>query len=121
MKILIVEDHADLRRLMKLALGGEHHTLIEATDAVAGWQAAQLHRPDVALLDIMVPGPLDGLELCRHIKDDPRTRHAKVVLVSGRGHRNDVLIGQAAGADDYLVKPFSPKRLAEIVSELMAA
>lgn len=120
MKILIVEDQANLRRLMTLSVGRQHD-VIGAIDATSGWEAAQAEPPDVALLDVMLPGEIDGLELCRLIKNDPRTRHAKVVLVSGRGHRNDMLIGRAAGADEYVIKPFNPSRLAAVVEELVSA
>lgn len=120
MKILIVEDHAHLRRLMALSVGREHD-VIGAIDAASGWEAALAEPPDLALLDVMLPGSIDGLELCRLIKNDPRTCHTKVVLVSGRGHRNDMLIGRAAGADDYVIKPFSPSRLAAVVEGLTSA
>jgi DNA-binding response OmpR family regulator len=120
MKILIVEDQAHLRRLMTLSVGRQHD-VIGAIDAASGWEAALAEPPDVALLDVMLPGEIDGLDLCRLIKNDPRTRHAKVVLVSGRGHRNDMAIGRAAGADEYVIKPFNPSRLAAVVEELVAA
>jgi DNA-binding response OmpR family regulator len=121
MKILIVEDQAPLRRLMRYAVDGQNHDVVEAADAAAGWALAVEHRPDVALLDIMMPGAMDGLDLCRLLKSDPRTCDARVVMISARGHRNDLLIGDAAGADAYLVKPFSPHRLAEVVDALHVA
>lgn len=118
MKILIVEDQADLRQLMRLTLVQDEHEVHEAVDAASGWQALLDLRPELALLDIMMPGEIDGLELCRRIRADPRTRAMKVVLVSARGHRNDMVTGLDAGADDYLLKPFSPLRLLEIVEQL---
>ncbi|MFM2067719.1 MAG: hypothetical protein RLZZ584_2628 [Pseudomonadota bacterium] len=121
MKILIVEDQAELRRLMRLAVGRGGHDILEAADAAAAWSLALEHRPDVALLDIMMPGAMDGLDLCRLLKSDLRTCAVRVVITSARGHRNDMLIGEAAGADAYLVKPYSPRRLAEIVDGLLAA
>ena len=68
---------------------------------------------------IMMPGSIDGLQLCERLKGDPATRSIKVVLVSARGHRNDLGIGREAGADDYLSKPFSPMRLIEVVEHLL--
>lgn len=118
MKILIVEDQPDLRKLMRLTLESDAHEVHEAADAAAGWQAVLELQPDLALLDIMMPGEIDGLELCRRIRADVRTRAIKVVLVSARGHRNDMVAGLDAGADDYLLKPFSPLRLLEIVEQL---
>jgi DNA-binding response OmpR family regulator len=120
MKILIVEDHTHLRRLMALSVGRQHD-VVGACDATAGWEAALEMRPDVALLDVALPGLIDGLDLCRLIKADPRTSHAKVVLISGRNQSSDVLVGKAAGADEYVVKPFSPSRIAEMVDEIEAA
>ncbi|MDP4301775.1 response regulator transcription factor [Leptothrix discophora] len=121
MKILIVEDQADLRQLMQMTLGLDDHELHEAADAQAGWDAALAQRPDLVLLDIMMPGTMDGLDLCRRLKADPRTAAMKVVLVSARGHRNDMQIGLDAGADDYLLKPYSPLRLVEVVEAMAPA
>lgn len=118
MKILIVEDQADLRKLMQITLELDDHELHEAGDAQAGWDAALTLQPDLVLLDIMMPGEMDGLDLCRRLKADPRTAATKVVLVSARGHRNDMQIGMDAGADDYLLKPYSPMRLIEVVAAM---
>jgi len=118
MKILIVEDQPDLRKLMRLTLEQDDHEVHDAVDADAGWQAVLDLQPDLALLDIMMPGRIDGLDLCRRIRGDARTQAMKVVLVTARGHRNDMVTGMDAGADDYLLKPFSPLRLLEIVEQL---
>lgn len=117
-KILIVEDQADIRNLLRMTLADEPFELSEAEDAARGWLAALQVQPDLVLLDIMLPGEQDGLQLCQRLKADPRTRHARVLLVSARGHRNDVEIGRRAGADDYLMKPFSPARLLQVVQQL---
>jgi DNA-binding response OmpR family regulator len=118
MKILIVEDQADLRKLMQMTLELDDHELHEAGDAESGWDVALAVLPDLVLLDIMMPGTIDGLDLCRRLKADPRTARTKVVLVSARGHRNDMQIGLDAGADDYLLKPYSPMRLIEVVAAM---
>ncbi|MFM2118851.1 MAG: hypothetical protein RL722_319 [Pseudomonadota bacterium] len=120
MKILVVEDQPELRRLITRTLKrAEQHQFIEVADAAAGWEAALAHHPDLVLLDIMLPGTLDGLELCRRLRAYEPTAHAKIVIVSGRGHRNDLLIGQAAGADEYVQKPFSPAHLVDVIDNLM--
>jgi len=119
-QILVVEDQPELRKLMRMTLAQVDCDIAEAVDGASGWDQALRVRPDVVLLDIMMPGDLDGLELCRRIKADDRTRAAKVVLVSARGHRNDMSIGREAGADDYLLKPFSPSRLVEVIQRLSA-
>lgn len=119
-KILIVDDQPQLRRLLRETLADFDCDLAEAADAEAAWKSAVRRPPDIVLLDIMLPGHEDGLQLCARLKADPRTAHAKVVLVSARGHRNDMRIGLDAGADDYLLKPFSPLRLLAVVQKLAA-
>lgn len=114
-KILIVEDQSEIRKLLRLTLRADDREIVEAIDGASGWDTALQIRPDIVLLDIMLPGDLDGLQLCRRIKSHAQTCHAKVVLVSARGHRNDMAIGRDAGADDYLLKPFSPQRLLDVV------
>jgi DNA-binding response OmpR family regulator len=101
-----------------MTLKADGRELTEAVDGASGWDAALRVRPDFVLLDIMMPGEPDGLQLCRRIKADALTRAAKVVLISARGHRNDMAIGREAGADDYLLKPFSPQRLIEVIRAL---
>lgn len=120
MKILIVDDQTQLRQLMRMTLTPEGHQVLEAGDAETAWSVALAEQPALVLLDIMLPGDTDGLELCRRLKADARTAALKVVLVSARGHRNDVQIGRDAGADDYLLKPFQPLRLLELVDQLEA-
>ena len=118
--LLIIEDHAEIRSLIRATLEQDDIEIIEAADASTGWELVQRLHPAIVLLDIMMPGEIDGLDLCRRIKADVTTRATKVVMVSARGHRNDMTIGQEAGADDYLLKPFSPVRLMETVERLLA-
>ena len=75
--------------------------------------------PDLVLLDVMMPGELDGLQVCQRIKSDPRLAHIKVVLLTARGQARDREAGQQS-ADDYLVKPFSPLQLIETIERLVA-
>ena len=120
-QILIVEDQPEIRKLLRMTLARADREISEAIDGASGWQAALRVCPDIVLLDIMMPGDPDGLQLCERIKSDAATRKAKVVLVSARGHRNDMVIGRQAGADDYLLKPFSPQRLVEVIDALSAS
>lgn len=76
--------------------------------------------PDVVPLDVMMPGELDGLQVCRHIKGHPALRHVRVVLLSARGQARDLELGREAGADAYLVKPFSPLQLIATLQRLLA-
>jgi len=117
-RVLIVEDEAAIRSLVRMTLADTGFELTEAVDAASGWEAALQTQPEIILLDIMMPGGMDGLQLCQRLKADARTQSAKVVLVTARGHRNDIGIGREAGADEYLLKPFSPQRLVELVQIL---
>ena len=114
-RILIVEDHADIRKLIRMTLEYAEYELDEAADGGLGLRLAQLAKPDLVLLDVMMPGELDGLQVCRRIKADPRLAGTRVVLLTARGQVKDREAGLAAGADAYLVKPFSPLQLIETV------
>ena len=120
-KLLIVEDQPEIRSLLRQTLEDSDYEISEATDGPGGLALAIRLQPDVVLLDIMLPGSIDGLDVCRRIKAGERTRHTKVVMISARGHRHDLLIGKDAGADDYLIKPFSPTRLMEVLQTLEAS
>ena len=78
-------------------------------------------RPDVVVLDVMMPGGLDGIEVCRRIRADPHMGHTKVVMLSARGSARDIDEGRKAGADVYLIKPFSPLELIQQVAGLAFA
>ena len=75
-------------------------------------------RPHVVLMDVMMPGEIDGYEACRRIKDDPNLTETAVVILTARGQQSDLEAGEAAGADAYLVKPFSPLQLLDTVNQL---
>ena len=76
--------------------------------------------PDLMLLDVMMPGALNGLDVCRAMRQDARLAHTKIVLLSARGQSTDIQAGLDAGADDYIVKPFRPLQLVEAVEKLLA-
>ncbi len=118
-KILIVEDHADIRRLIRMTLEFEAVEIHEAADADAGLAAAQALKPDLVLLDVMMPGSMDGLALCRALRADPALATVPVVVLSARGHACDRQAGLDAGATAYLVKPFSPMQLLELSGTLL--
>lgn len=120
-KILIVEDHADIRRLIRMTLEFEAFEIHEAADAATGWDMARALLPDLLLLDVMMPGPLNGLDLCRAVKADPALAGVPVVMLSARGNSIDREAGLAAGADAYLVKPFSPMQLLDLIGTLATA
>jgi len=120
-KILIVDDHADIRRLIRMTLEFESYHIFEAADGKSAIQLAKANRPDVVLLDVMMPGDIDGLAVCRHIKADAALAGAKVILLSARGQARDREAGLQAGADAYLVKPFSPLQLIDYLAATIHA
>ena len=117
-RILIVEDKPEIRSLIRMTLEFADAEIHEAASAEEGWRQVGELQPQVLLLDVMMPGGVDGLALCRRIKTDPRTRRIKVVMLSARGQPSDLQAGRDAGADDYLVKPFSPRELLKVVNRL---
>lgn len=120
-KILIVEDHLDIRKLLKMTLEFDDFEIHEASTGDAGWVLAQELQPDIVLLDVMMPGTLTGLDVCRRIKSDLATRHTKVIMLTARVQASDREMGMAAGADDYLMKPFSTLQVLEKIYRLEAA
>jgi len=120
-KILLVDDHADIRRLIRMTLEFEDYEIYEAADGESALRVARQVRPDFVLTDVMMPGPVDGLEVCRRIKADPDLRDTHVMVVSARGQARDREAGMQAGADTYLVKPFSPLQLIDSLSQLWLA
>ncbi len=118
-KILIVEDQADIRKLIRLTLSQTGFTLYEAENGDHGWQLAQELRPDVVLLDVMMPGRLDGLQVCTRIKADTSLAGTRVVMLTARSQGTDIMAGFQCGAEAYLSKPFSPLELLETVEQLV--
>ena len=118
-RVLIVEDQADIRKLIRMTLEFEAYEIHEASDGALGLRMATAVAPDLMLLDVMMPGELDGLQVCQRIKSDPALKHIKVVLLTARGQAKDREAGQAAGADEYLIKPFSPLQLIDTIERLM--
>jgi len=114
-KVLIVEDHADIRRLIRMTLEFEECEILEASSGETGLALAASELPDLVLLDVMMPGTMDGLEVCRRLKAAPGLAHIRVVMLSACGTAADVQKGTEAGADAYVVKPFSPLLLTSLV------
>jgi len=120
-RVLIVEDQSDIRKLIRMTLEFEAYEIHEASDGASGLRMARAVMPSIVLLDVMMPGELDGLQVCQAIKADPKLRGVTVVLLTARGQARDQEAGRAAGADEYLVKPFSPLQLIDTIERLMAA
>lgn len=109
-KILIVEDEEDIAELIAYNLGKEGCTTTVVSSGEKAFELARGNVPDLIILDRMLPD-LDGLSLCERLKDDPSLSAIPVVMVTARGEESDIVAGLERGADDYIVKPFSPKVL----------
>jgi CheY-like chemotaxis protein len=118
-RILIVDDQPDLRELVRMTLEIDGHEVHEAADGASALQAMRTLSPQLVLLDVMMPGGMDGLTVCRSLRADPTRRRTRIVMLSARGQKVDIEAGRAAGADAYLPKPFSPRQLLDVVSRLL--
>ncbi|MFZ2854983.1 MAG: response regulator [Rhodocyclaceae bacterium] len=122
-RILIVDDHLELRLLVRESLddGSASYLFQEAGNASEALAALSVFRPQLVILDVMMPGEMDGYRLCELIKSDPALMDIYVVLLTARGQRADIEKGQTVGADLYLVKPFSPDQLIAAVAKIFEA
>jgi two-component system phosphate regulon response regulator PhoB len=119
-KILIVDDQLEVRELVQVTLEIGDYQILAAENGQQALEVAQAEHPDIILLDIMMPGSnVDGLEVCRRIKNDPVMNGTTIVMLSAKGQESDIEAGRQAGADDYFTKPFSPIALIEKVEEVM--
>jgi CheY-like chemotaxis protein len=116
--VLIADDEPSLRLLVYTTIESDQYQVVEAEDGDEAWQLLKEHRPDVALLDVSMPGRT-GLELARAIKDDPELAATRVVLLTAKAQPADVEAGLAAGADYYLTKPFSPLELLDVLEQTL--
>lgn len=109
-KILIVEDERDIADLVGFNLERAGYQVMKAHDGISGAEMAIQHRPDLVILDLMLPGK-DGYGVFKEIRRDSRSRDIPVIMLTARAQTEDRIQGLEAGADDYLTKPFSPKEL----------
>lgn len=120
-RILIVEDQPDICKLIRMTLEFGDFEIHEVHDGESGLNMVRAIMPTIVLLDVMMPGLLDGYQVCSRIKQDPDLKHIQVVMLTARGQATDLAAGEAAGADAYLVKPFSPLELIERVEAIAAS
>ena len=116
--ILIVDDEPNIVQLVRITLEESRVRILEAADGTTALDRALALRPDLILLDVYLPD-LSGLEVCRRLKDDETLTRTKIVMLTAAAQADDVARGLAAGADQYLTKPFSPVRLLSLVELLM--
>jgi len=108
--ILIVEDDNDILHLVEWHLRAESFSVLTAQNGTKGLELAMTQLPDLIILDLMLPG-MDGLEICKALKRNPKTDNIPVVMLTAKGEEVDRIVGLELGADDYIVKPFSPREL----------
>ena len=106
----MIEDDPDIVELVQYNLERESYAVFSATDGEEGLAEAKARRPDLILLDLMLPG-IDGLEVCRRLKADEGMRSIHVIMLTAKGEEVDIVTGLELGADDYVTKPFSPREL----------
>lgn len=117
-RILIVEDEIDLVEMIQSRLEGQGYEVIVAYDGQDGLQKARCERPDLIILDIMLP-KIEGYKICRMLKFDHNFMHIKVVILTARSQERDKSIGIDMGADIYLTKPFDADVLLEHINKLL--
>ncbi|MGH2688476.1 MAG: response regulator, partial [Actinomycetota bacterium] len=113
-------DEDGIRSLVRMTLESDAYEILEASDGAEALQLAREHRPDLLLLDVMMPG-LTGLEVCRTLKSDPATAGITIVMLTARAQDSDREAGQEAGAESYFTKPFSPVALLRKVDEIFTS
>ena len=117
-RVLIVEDEVDIADLVMFNLQRAGYEVLKAHDGIAGTEMAIRERPDLIVLDLMLPGR-DGYSVFREIRRDARTSNIPVIMLTARAQTEDRIQGLEAGADDYLTKPFSPKELVLRVNAIL--
>ena len=118
-RILVADDDVDIRELIEFKLSTLGHEIVAVSDGAAAVDVCRDHKPDLAVLDVMMPG-MSGLDAVRVIRSDEAMADIPVILLTARVKEADVETGFDSGADDYITKPFSPRELASRVQALLA-
>ena len=108
--VLVIDDEKDLLELVRYNLEKEHLDVITASDGQSGLEIGLKHKPDLVLLDLMMPG-MNGLEVCKQLRSDARTSRVPIIMLTAKAGETDKIVGLEMGADDYITKPFSVREL----------
>jgi two-component system alkaline phosphatase synthesis response regulator PhoP len=117
-KVLVVDDEVYILHILEFSLSAEGYEVITANNGELAIEKAKQEKPDLIVLDIMMP-VLDGYETCRRLKRDSETKNIPVVLLTAKGRDIDKRLGFEVGAIDYVIKPFSPNRLIDRIQEIL--
>ncbi len=118
-KIVIAEDEPDIRELIAFTLRFAGHEVVAGSNGEEGYELTKKERPDLAMFDVRMP-KMTGYDACKKIKADPEIAHTPVIFLSAKGQENEIEQGLAAGAEEYLLKPFAPDQLTEHVRVVLA-
>lgn len=118
-KILIVDDQMEVRKLVEVTLRIGDYQILQAQSGEEAIEIANKEKPDLIIMDVMMPGGMDGLAATRILKNDPETKDCPIIILTAKGQQVDKEKGFAAGADDYFTKPFSPLELIKKVEEVL--
>ena len=119
-KILIIDDEFDFVESLQIILEQENYECMTAHEGKKGLQLAREWKPDLIILDIMLPG-MDGYKVCRDLKFDVRLKQIPTIMLTFKARTEDRIMGKASGADDYITKPFSQEELIAKIEELLDA
>ena len=118
-KILIVDDSVAIRELVETTLSTEDYHILKAENGEKAVAIAEEENPDLIIMDVSMPGELNGLQATKILKNNPKTSSCPIILLSAMARDNDVEEGFAVGANDYFTKPFSPLELIKKVEEML--
>jgi len=117
-KILVVEDEPDIRKLVNYNLAQEQYTVLEAEDGEQALKIVRRDKPNLVILDLMLPG-LSGMEVCKRLREQSDTARLPILMLTAKAGEADRVVGLEMGADDYLAKPFSPRELVARVRAIL--
>ena len=117
--ILIVDDQGELRKLVRMTLEFGDYELHEAENGQRALELSKVIQPDLVILDVMMTGDINGYQVCEKLKQGQNKKVPYVLLLTARGQKSDIEVGERVGADNYLVKPFSPLELIDNVKKAL--
>jgi DNA-binding response OmpR family regulator len=119
-KLLIVDDEEGVRALVRMTLVSDSYRVFEAREGHTAIDLAHTYRPDLILLDVMLPD-ISGIEVCRALKNDPTMASTTIIMLTAKAQQSDLTEAEQAGADGYFTKPFSPIALLQKVESILGA